>query len=62
MRYGYKANYSSSVKRILENPDKSRALAAAIQEIRNDPSKRSADLDGGRVRTDPPSRTKASER
>lgn len=62
MRYGYKANYSSSVKKILENPDKSRALAAAIQEIRNDPTKRSAALDGGRIRTDPPPKASAGER
>jgi len=53
MRYGYKANYSKSVRKILENPDKSRALAAAIQEIRSDPGKRSATRDGVRISTDP---------
>jgi len=53
MKYGYKANYSKPVQKILQNPDKSRALAAAIHEIRSDPAKRSAPLDGGRVSTDP---------
>ncbi len=54
MKYGYKANYSESVRSILKDPVKSRALVDAIEEIRNHPNQRSASFNGGRVSTDPP--------
>lgn len=54
MRYGYSANYSVQVRKILKDPDKSRSLVDAIQEIRSNPSQRSANFNGGSVHTDPP--------
>jgi len=52
MRYGYKANYSEPVRKILENPEKSRALVKAIEEIRKDPSHSPRTVNGGVIRTE----------
>jgi len=60
MRSGYKANYSDQVREILKDPAKSTALVNAIQQIRNNPDKRSAQSDGIRVQTDPPKRVVAT--
>ena len=53
MRYGYKAKYSESVLKILKSPEKSRALADAIVQIRRDPTRRTVELNGNIISTDP---------